>query len=371
MMFRQIRLVLAVLALIGTANVRAQGVDHVSEPARTSTVGVVSESRDPTSIRIVNDLAAALTDETLHIRPIVGTSPAQNVNALIKVKGADVGVAPSDILPYLRRDPRLAKPIQGLRYIAKLYDEEVHVLAGRDILSLAGLAGQRVNLGPRDSRAHITGSVLFRSLNIDVEALFLDEPVALGQLLRGEIAALVHVTRKPARLFFDLNRGDGVHFLPIPLSAELSQIYSSARLGIEDYPLLIGAGEAGRGAPISTVAVPMVLAVYNRGPGTDRYRALVLFTNALFRRAPALRGSSLGPTWDEFDLTANVPGWLRFAANEPQLKTAPGATAQHKPKDPGSKNALSQPVPRQPQQAERPPPTQETLEDFLRSGEGH
>ena len=63
-----------------------------------------------------------------------------------------------------------------------------------------------VSFDPRDSRVFITGSVLFRSLKINVQPALSDQPRALQQLRRGGIAAIVHVGKSPARLFFDLNR---------------------------------------------------------------------------------------------------------------------------------------------------------------------
>ncbi|MCW2239106.1 TAXI family TRAP transporter solute-binding subunit [Azospirillum canadense] len=259
MVFRQAGMVLVVLATIGVTSGRVQSAKPEPEPA--TGIGLVTPGSDPGSVRIVQDLALVLADETLGIRPVRGADPVQTVSIMLKDRGATVGIVPADVLPYLGRRPNAPDAGDKLRYIARLYDEDVHVLARRDIPSLTGLDGYRVNVGLPDSRTRITSTILFTSLGISVEPTFADEPIALAQLLRGEIAALVHVGRKPARLFFDLNRGDGVHFLPIPLSPALSQTYSPSQLGIADYPLLIGASEAGRGAPIGTVAVSTVLAV--------------------------------------------------------------------------------------------------------------
>jgi TRAP-type uncharacterized transport system substrate-binding protein len=184
----------------------------------------------------------------------------QNVIDLLNLRRADTAIVPSDVLAYLR-DVSLPAVDASIAYIKQLDQEEVHILARQDIPSIADLAGKKVNFDLRDSRSFITASVLFRALRINVQPVSLDQSRALQQLRQGEIAATVHVAKSPARLFFDLNWDDGVHFLPVPFTQEVSRAYVPARLAPADYPLLIGGGEAGRGDPIATVAVPIVLAV--------------------------------------------------------------------------------------------------------------
>src|SRR5262249_54011402 len=156
-----------------------------------------------------------------------------------------------------------------IAYIKKLDQEEVHILARQGITSIADLTGKRVNFDLPNSHAFITGSVLFRALKINVQSVSQDQGRALQQLREGEIDAMVHVAKSPARLFFDLNRDDGVHFVPVPFTEEVSRTYLPARLAPGDYPLLIGGGEAGRGSAVATVAVPIVLVVNSRALQTD------------------------------------------------------------------------------------------------------
>jgi len=106
--------------------------------------------------------------------------------------------------------------------------------------------------------------VLFQALKINVQPVLFDPASAIQQLRQGEIAAIVHVAKSPARLFFNMNWDDRVHFLAIPFTQEISRIYLPAVLAPADYPMLIRGGEAGRGTPIATVAVPIVLAVNSR-----------------------------------------------------------------------------------------------------------
>jgi uncharacterized protein len=262
---------------------------------------------------------------TLRIAPLARQGSVQNVVDLLNASGAHAAILPSDVLPYLR-DGRLPGADSSIGYIKKLDQEEVHILARQDINSIADLAGKKVNFDLRDSRAFITGSVLFQALKINVQPVSLDQRRALQQLRQGEIAAIVHVAKSPAHLFFDLNRDDGVHFLPVPFTDEVSRTYLPARLAPADYPLLIGGGEAGRGLPISTVAVPIVLAVNSRALETQGNHDISQLIEAASSRAIAQQGSSSGPI-SRPDLAMEVPGWRRVVPTERRLNSATGGAS--------------------------------------------
>ena len=255
---------------------------------------------------------------TLRIAPLAGQGPVQSVIDLLNFRTADAAIVPSDVLPYLR-DGRLADAGSSIAYIKKLDQEEVQILARQDITSIADLAGKKVNFDLRDSSTFITASVLFRALKINVQPVSLDQPRALQQLRQGEIAATVHVAKSPARQFFDLNWDDRVHFLPVPFTGEVSRTYLPSRLAPADYPLLISGGEAGRGVPIATVAVPIVLAVNSRALETEGNRDISKFVDAASTRAIAHQESTSRP-----DLAMEVPGWRRFVPPERRLNGATG-----------------------------------------------
>jgi TRAP-type uncharacterized transport system substrate-binding protein len=300
----------AVLAIAGGGGLQA--AEAPRKRTLPSTVGVLSASSEPESIGVVNDLAAALNSDTLRILPVVGQGPVQNIDDLFHLKGADAALLPADVLRYLQRVQRLPGAEQSIRYIAAVGQEQVHILARREFTRISDLAGRKVSIGTRDSSAYVTGTVLFQELKISIEPVSLEPALALQALRRGEIAALVYPMKKPARLFFDLNLSDGVHFLPLPLTPELAQTYVPARLDPEDYPLLIGRGEAGRGAAVPTIGVPLLLAVRSASSGSERYRDLSRFVDALFLRASALQRLSRDSLWAGFDPTAEIRGWQRF-----------------------------------------------------------
>ncbi|WP_159994275.1 TAXI family TRAP transporter solute-binding subunit, partial [Roseomonas sp. 18066] len=276
--------------------------------ANAGTVGVISGGVDGTYIRIAADLAAVLDDgEALRVLPVIGKGSLQNISDLLYVRGIDVAIVQSDVMAAATRDRLFPGVAQLVQYIAKLYDEEVHVLARRDIARVADLARRPVNVDLRGSGTAMTASVLFSALGIEVQPVHAPQDVALERLKRGEIAALVYVTGKPARLFSALRPEDGLHLLSLPAGPQLLQTYLPAPIEHADYPALVPEGSTAQ-----TVAVGAVLAVYAWPPGNERHAKLVRFLESFRQKFPELLQPPRHPKWREVNLTAQVPGWIRF-----------------------------------------------------------
>ncbi|MDI3307910.1 MAG: TAXI family TRAP transporter solute-binding subunit [Acetobacteraceae bacterium] len=279
--------------------------------ARTNagTVGVISGGIDGTYIRIAADLAAVLADgDTLRVLPILGKGSLQNIQDILALRGVDIGIVQSDVLAYARQQRLLPGLDSLIQYIAKLYDEEVHILAHRNIERMEDLAGKPVNFDVRGSGTAMTASLVFDRLGVQVRPTHDTQDLALEKLKRGEIAALVYVAGKPARLFTGLPQGTGLHFMPVPMNDALLETYLPSRFIHADYPALVP-----EDAPVDTIAVGAVMAVYAWQPGTERYRKVARFVDALFDKFSAFQQPPRHPKWREVNLASQVPGWTRFA----------------------------------------------------------
>ncbi len=106
----------------------------------------------------------------------------------------------------------------AVTYIAKLYNEEFHLLARPDIAGIADLANRKVNVDPGDGGTAITASRIFRQLNVQVVPTTDNSSEALAKLRRGEIAH-AFVGGKPAPLFQGISASDGLHLLAIPMTS--------------------------------------------------------------------------------------------------------------------------------------------------------
>lgn len=323
-MARLLIAMLTTLALLGTA--QAQTAEELRDRINRGTVGLVTGGVNGTYIRIGADLAAVLDSEDLRILAILGKGSVQNVADLLYLRGMDVAIVQSDVLEFLRRQGTYAGIASRVHYITKLYNEEFHLLARPGIESVADLRGRKVNVDSEGSGTAMTASVVFDLLDIPVETVHHDQNLALEQLKNGEIDALVYVAGKPTTLFKDIAPGSGLHFLSIDYTPQLMETYLPARLGAEDYPGLIPAGEA-----VNTVAVGAVLAVYNWDPGQFRYAKVARFVNRFFDNFAAFQQSSRHPKWREVSLPAVVPGWTRFRAAQQWLDAAAPVSGQQAP----------------------------------------
>ena len=278
--------------------------------------GVVSGGVDGTYVRIAADLAAVLDDgEHLRVLPLIGKGSVQNIADILYLRGIDVGIVQSDVLTYIDRQKLFPGVQQRISYIAKLYDEEVHVLARREIATLADLAHRKVNVDVRGSGTATTASVLFDSLGIAVDTVNDDQNAALQKLQRGDIAALVYVVGKPARLFSTVPAESWLHFLTIPINQALLDTYLPTQLRHPDYPTLVEDG-----APVDTVAVGAVMAVYAWPPATERYRKVARFVEAFFSNFRLFQQPPRHPKWKDVNLAAQLPGWTRFPAAQEWLQ---------------------------------------------------
>ncbi|KAA0585926.1 TRAP transporter TAXI family solute receptor [Azospirillum lipoferum] len=311
-----------VWGLAGTA----PAADPRGVNANSGTVGIVSGGVEGTYVRIAADLASVLDDgDTLRVLPMLGKGSVQNLKDVVLLKGIDVGIVQSDVLAYAKRERLLPNLDRRVKYIAKLYNEEMHILAGPDVTRIEDLAGRKVNVDVQGSGTAMTASLVFDMLGIKVEPQANDQALALEKLRKGEIAAMAYVAGKPTRLFRDLKAGDGLHFLSIPMSGALLDTYLPSRLTSADYEGLIKPGEQ-----VDTVAVGAVMAVYGWERDLERHRKVARFVDAFFSKFDEFLKPPRHPKWKEVNLAADVPGWTRFEPAEQWLRQASMGTSMGK-----------------------------------------
>jgi TRAP transporter TAXI family solute receptor len=302
-------------------------INAMREQINAGTVGIVSGGINGTYIRIAAELASVLDNgDTLRVLPLVGKGSVQNIADILFLKGVDIGIVQSDVLAYIKRERLYPGADKSIQYITKLYNEEVHILAGKGIASIADLGGKKVNFDVANSGTAITASLIFERLKTPIEPVYNDQALALDKLRRGEIAALVYVAGKPASLFRDAKVEEGLHLLALPLDPALLETYLPSQISHADYPMLVPEGDT-----VDTVAVGAVMAVYNWAPGSDRYRKVARFVDAFFEKFPALLEPSRHPKWKEVNLAAQVPDWTRFAPAENWLRRSVVATGGSSP----------------------------------------
>jgi TRAP-type uncharacterized transport system substrate-binding protein len=308
---------------------------RMRDSINTGLVGIVSEGTDYT---VDLSLTLAGQQNDLRLLPIAGAGALQNAVDVLFARGIDFGVVQTDVLEEIKRSPPFPGVEKYLQYVTKLYDQEVHILAGPDIQSIDGLTGKKVNFGLRDSGTYTTAKTIFNALGVQPDVTTFPQPLALDRLRRGEISALVYAATKPQRLFFDIRPDENLHFLPI--MADLSPNYTATTITSDDYSELVS-----KDAPVHTVAVGTVLLSYNWPTKSERYQRMNRFVQAFFLHLKDIKARR--PRWREFDVSASVAGWTRFPAAEQWLKKAglnqepDKAIAQEQvPLDPKEREAL-------------------------------
>jgi uncharacterized protein len=281
------------------------------EQVNSNTVAIISgsPSSDDTYLQMAYDLAAVLNDgDNLRILPVVGIGGPQNIRDVRSLKGIDIGLTQTSILNNFRRsNEQLGSFDNKIVYIAKLFNEETHIVVRSGINSLEQLQGQKVNLDATGSGTSYSMRDVFKRLNVKVDEVSLTQAEAFDKLKRGEIAATVLIAGKPARSMTLLKGADGVHFLSIPYTGALGSDYLPTTLGHDDYPDLIQQGQS-----VDTIAVGAVLIAYNWPKNTDHYRRVEKFINAFFPRIADFQHAPNHVKWREVNLASTLSGWNRF-----------------------------------------------------------
>jgi TRAP-type uncharacterized transport system substrate-binding protein len=267
------------------------------------------------SVKIAEDLANLIDDgATRRVLPIIGKSALQNLIDLKYLHGIDMAVLPMDVFDYAKEN-RLLLGQSMPTYITRLYNEEFHLLARDDIKSIGDLSSREVAIDVAGSSTAITATRIFSSLNIPVKTTNDNPRVALQKLRSGQIAAVAFVSGKPAPLFLSFPREKGLHFVPVPIKNLATSAYVPARLTAADYESLIPEEQA-----IDTVAVGSVLAVADLRQAPERYRRVANFVDAFFTGFQSLLAPGHHPKWKEVNLSAELPGWQRYAPAEQWLQ---------------------------------------------------
>jgi uncharacterized protein len=289
----------------GIASAQQQTPDQVNR-ANLGTVGVITGMEGGTYAQTGADLTI-LDDGTIRVLTILGKGSLQNLSDILYLRGVDIGFVQADALTYATQHNLAPNLTQSIRYVAKLYDEEVHVLARKDITSLQDLNGQRVNVDVLGSGSAMTAEIVLDALGIKPKLEHQKQVNGIEELKHGDIAAVIHVGGAPIPLFANVPGDLGLHFLPVELNPTLEQTYLPDRFTHDIYPALVPAD-----APITTLAVGDVMAVFAWQPHTERYNKVARFVDAFFSKFDQFQVPPRHPKWREVNLAAQVPGWTRF-----------------------------------------------------------
>ena len=315
----------------GTATKR-----DLANQLNANTVSVMTGSFGSTYAQVGADLASVLDNGTaLRILPVMGRGSVQAVSDILLLRGVDAGIVRKDTLSYLDRKD-FAKDIRNqFVYVAKMFNEEMHVLAPRTIKSVRDLDGKTVVVDLPDSSTFVTAINVFEQLGIRPHLVYQEPRLAIDQLRKGEVDAIVAIEGKPVQWLNQINDRN-LHLVPVEYAKNLQEEYLPSKLSSQDYPNLVADG-----ASVETISAEAVLASYNWAPNSDRYRRLALLVDTMFDKVTQLQRPPFHPKWKEMAPRATVSGWTRFKAAQEWLdrnmpasasvSAASGAVSQQPP----------------------------------------
>ena len=282
-------------------------------------VTIMAASPSETDLTIATDIAQVVDDgDNLRVLPIVGRGVAQNVKDVLFLRGVDMGITQANVLKHYAKTGELGSNfIDQVVYVAKLFNEEVHIVVRSDVTDIKQLNSKLVNLGTPGSGTAITGRLLLDDLGIQVQESHLNDADAIEKLKSGGIAAAVFMAGKPAPVMDWLKGSDGLKLLSIPYTKELEDSYYPANLTHDDYPELIAKGQS-----IDSVSVCAVLIAFNWSKDNVRYRKVAKFIDAFFDKFAEFQKPPRHPKWREVNFAATLEGWHRSPASQAWIDRA-------------------------------------------------
>lgn len=263
-----------------------------------------------TYIQFGRDLNREMQACGLSLNVVESAGSLENFLAVRQRRHTQFGIVQSDVLEYLKtysaEDPAIARAIHGVRIAFPLYDEEVHILARRDIADLDDLNGRRVAIGAEESGTFLTASlVLDLTETLPEKRVLQNAAEALDALIADEIDALFYVAGAPTKLF-ESPQIDPEKFHLLPIRNEtLQQVYLPAEIPAGTYPFQAEA--------VDVIAVKAVLMTFEYNPNLNGYhrascKAVSDLSSILVARFGELQASG-HPKWQNVDLNDLPPGW--------------------------------------------------------------
>jgi TRAP-type uncharacterized transport system substrate-binding protein len=264
-----------------------------------------------------SDMARVLDDdEAVRVLPVLGKGPVRNVIDVLYLKSIDMGIITTDVPEFYKLQYKIPDVTSKLRYVAKLYHNEVHVIARTSIKSIFDLEGKRI-VAPTDV-GYYAARVILSRLNIKAASFDnqTDDARSIQKIIDGEADAYIVSTGKVFPLARNMikNENRALHLVPIPYDRRLQDLYLPTTLSSEEYPNLLSPGET-----IETLAASQLLVAYDWPENSERYKKVARFVDAFFSKIDEFKKPPRHPKWSESSIVAAIPGWQRFKAADDWL----------------------------------------------------
>ena len=274
-----------------------------------NTVTIITAPAGGASAMFGSDIMRVLDDGVLRVIPVLGKGPVRNTVDILYLKSIDMGLVAGDVPEFYKLQYKIPDVASRLRYIAKLYNNELHIIAPTNIKSIFDLEGKRISA--QTDVGYYSAKVIFARLGIRAQFdYWTDDARAIQKVIDGESDAYITSTGKVFPLARAIKNEDRrLHLVPIPFDPRLLDLYLPATLSGAEYPNLLEPNET-----IDTVATSVLLATFNWPEDSERYRRTAKFVDAFFSKFDEFHKPPRHPKWSEATINIKIPGWERFKA---------------------------------------------------------
>jgi uncharacterized protein len=288
----------------------------LQEKLNGSTVVMATGHPTTSYFAMAHDIASMVASEDgVRLLPLSGEGGIGTLRDLLYLRGVDLAIVPANVLVRARETEALGPAVaQRIGYVTRLYNEEVHVVAGASINAFNQLRGKKIAVPQNDGNALFTLHDLMEHLQIEIVKM--PAPEALAAVRAGEIAAVLLIGAKPMPLVSEIAKDGSLRLLNIPFAPALEESYGPTAFRAEDYPNIVPPGVVVESLAIGAV---LVAGARDREGSAQRVAKLVPALLSAISERPTTNAHS---GWGQVNLAATLPTWTRLAAAEEWLKSA-------------------------------------------------
>lgn len=288
-------------------------------------MGITTGNKRGTYYQFGLNLEQLVKPRNIRLNVFDSAGSVQNVFAVYKAPGVQVGIVQSDVLAFITKiqnDPSMMKIAAKTRMVFPLYNEEVHLLGQQGIADFDDLADRVVAIGEEGSGTYLTAKILFEISEVRPrELLSIGTDEALAQLKQGKIDAMFYVAGQPVKLFSEgVTAQNNLALIPITNKGILD-FYPGVEIPAKTY--------SWQDRAVNTIAVKAVLISYDfRGVNCAN---IGKFAKILQDNLDWLRANG-HPKWKSVDLNAPVKGWEQYDCVSKYLQPSQRPAAE-RPRD--------------------------------------
>ena len=290
-------------------------------------IGMPTGASGGTYYSMGTDIASLAAEKGVDINITKSAGSLENLRRMAGTENAGISIVQSDVIDFLSKNPSRVnrKVLRNLRLVLPLYDEEVHLLARKNIGSINELENKRVVVGELGSGTHITSNNILNILDINVKQIYdLTPKEAYESLILGKVDAVFFVGGKPVSYINGLlemksneklsKYMDEIHLVPID-DDRLNQTYATASFLPQDYVTKDRRHQLTR-VTVPTIAVKALLVSHDFGKDNSYYYRMrceqvnqisnVIRDNLMLLASGGLGEGNYHPKWSMVDLDQPV-----------------------------------------------------------------